>query len=185
MENNGLPVRRTGKVLLMNQSEQLLMFRATETLLDGSEREIWFPPGGGAEGDETFAECASRELLEETGLRLSPDELGPAVAFRRGAFVLDGVPTWSDEVFFFVAIPEWTVDVAGFTELEREQLTGHRWWPLCELRETERTIFPDPREMIALVTHILASGHPAESVELSWLNPPGMPRIYSTPQRDT
>lgn len=35
----------------------------------------WDLPGGAREGDESPAECALRELAEETGLRLTPDRL--------------------------------------------------------------------------------------------------------------
>lgn len=35
----------------------------------------WDLPGGGREGAETPAECALRELREETGLALTPDRL--------------------------------------------------------------------------------------------------------------
>ncbi|WP_425053929.1 NUDIX domain-containing protein [Psychromarinibacter sp. S121] len=33
---------------------------------------LWDLPGGGREGDETAEDCALRETLEETGLRLDP-----------------------------------------------------------------------------------------------------------------
>ena len=183
MDRSGdLPVRRSGKVLLINQKQELLLFRANERLLDGSEREIWFAVGGGAEGDETFAECAARELFEETGLRLSPPELGNVVGIREGGFVLDGVPTWSDEAYFFASVPEWEVDDAGFTELERQQLVAHRWWPLAALESTDRTVFPPARELVGLISKMLSSGPPQDPVALTWDNPPDWPQINTTPQ---
>ncbi len=179
-----LPVRRTGKVLLVNENRELLLFRANERLPDGTARQIWFPVGGGAEGDETFAECAVRELCEETGLRVAVEDLGDVVGVRAGGFVLDGVPTWSDEAFFFFTIPQWEVDDAGFTELERQQLIAHRWWPLTELANTDRTVFPSARELAALIATILTFGPPAEPAVLAWENPPGWPQINTKPQQE-
>ena len=39
----------------------------------------WVPPGGGVEGEESLAECARRETLEETGLSV---ELGKIAYIR-------------------------------------------------------------------------------------------------------
>ena len=38
--------------------------------------DFWLPPGGGLKGDESIFDCAKREALEETGLRV---ELGRIV----------------------------------------------------------------------------------------------------------
>lgn len=35
----------------------------------------WVPPGGGLQGNETIFECAKREVWEETGLSIEPDEI--------------------------------------------------------------------------------------------------------------
>lgn len=40
-------------------------------------RGEWGPPGGGREPGETVVECVLREVLEETGLVLSVDDLAP------------------------------------------------------------------------------------------------------------
>ncbi len=167
-EPAGLPIRRSGKVLLVDGQERLLLFRGDERLPGGGQRVFWFPPGGGVEADETFAECAARELFEETGMRLSPVDLGPPVAVRSGAFALNGVDIWSDEIFFFVRIHAWDVDTAGFTDLEREIITAHRWWSLEELQETDQLVFPPPDDLAALISRLFASGPPPEPVELTW-----------------
>ena len=109
--------RRSGKVLLVDDERRVLLFRAHETLLDGSQRVIWFLAGGGAEVEESFAQCAARELFEETGLRIAPDDLGTVVAVRQGSFWFMGAEIWSNEAYFFLPVPSWTVDVSGFTEL--------------------------------------------------------------------
>ncbi len=53
----------------------------------------WVPPGGGGEGDESLAECAKRETLEETGLSV---ELGNIAYIRE--FIEPGYHHY--EIFF-------------------------------------------------------------------------------------
>lgn len=97
-----------------------------------------------------------------------PEDLGPMVAVRSGAFILSGENLWSDEAYFFVSIPEWSVDVSGFTPLERQVVIDHRWWPLAELMTTEQLIYPPARELAAFVARLCASGPSGEVVELPW-----------------
>jgi 8-oxo-dGTP diphosphatase len=37
--------------------------------------DFWVPPGGSVEGEESIFECARRETLEETGLRVDLDRI--------------------------------------------------------------------------------------------------------------
>ena len=39
-----------------------------------SNEDKYIIPGGGVEDDETFAECCAREIREETGIIVKPDE---------------------------------------------------------------------------------------------------------------
>ncbi|MGA7671446.1 MAG: NUDIX domain-containing protein [Nitrolancea sp.] len=165
---NGTIDRPAAKVLLVNHKREILLFHTGDGRGDGSNREVWFTVGGGVEEGESFVECAVRELWEETGLRMSADELGPAVATRSGAWQFKGQDLWSDEAFFFVTVPEWTVDPHGLTEVELSQGISHRWWPLDELVTMDGTVYPPARELHALVLRILESGLPPEPVRLSW-----------------
>jgi 8-oxo-dGTP diphosphatase len=37
--------------------------------------DIWLPPGGGLNGDESILDCARREVFEETGLSIEPGRI--------------------------------------------------------------------------------------------------------------
>ena len=37
--------------------------------------DFWLPPGGGLKGGESIPDCARRETLEETGLRIEPGHI--------------------------------------------------------------------------------------------------------------
>lgn len=69
---SAIQYRPGARVLLLDPAGRLLILRAP--LEDG--RTLWFPPGGGVEGDESYEDCARREVWEETGFRV---ELGPWV----------------------------------------------------------------------------------------------------------
>ncbi|XP_067304181.1 nucleoside diphosphate-linked moiety X motif 17 isoform X2 [Pseudorasbora parva] len=60
-------------VLLQSSNQKLLLTRRTSNLRIFPN--IWVPPGGHVELDEKLLDAGLRELREETGLKLSPDEI--------------------------------------------------------------------------------------------------------------
>ena len=52
-------------VVINNHDEVLLQLRR--------DTDTWAPPSGGVEPGETVAECAIREVLEETGIEVLPE----------------------------------------------------------------------------------------------------------------
>ena len=63
--------RVVSRVLVLDPDERVLLlhYRIRAGL------EVWIPPGGGVEADESLAECAARELREETEIDLAWDGL--------------------------------------------------------------------------------------------------------------
>lgn len=134
-----------------------LVFAAMVVVSDGSgrfvavyspRRQEWGIPGGGREPDETVVECAVREVAEETGLVLAPENLRPwgieRFAPRSGqgrwpaagglmqVFVadIDGVDAGATELAL-VARADDAVDPQWVTAEEFVELSGRRfWWPL-------------------------------------------------------
>ena len=164
---SGLPERPSGRVLLIDEAQRLLLFRGRELWPNNGTRTIWFLPGGGAEPGESFSECAARELFEETGFRVSPADLGRIAGVRQVTFWFEGAETLSNEAYFVHTIPAWEVDTSGFTELERAVIQAHRWWTLPELQATDEIVFPRASELADLLEQFFASGAPAEPVRFS------------------
>ena len=54
--------RRSARVILADSADRLLLFES---------EGFWFTPGGGVEPGETIEQAATRELWEETGLRIA------------------------------------------------------------------------------------------------------------------
>lgn len=137
------PVARTAaRVLLLDAADRVLLFRGGDPA--APERGTWwFTPGGGLDPGESRAEGAARELYEETGLRVTPTELGRPVLLRAVEFDFDGTRYAQDEEFFLLRVQAHEVDTAGFSELELRSVVEHRWWTRAELASTGDAVYPD------------------------------------------
>ncbi|RQW82045.1 NUDIX hydrolase [Micromonospora globispora] len=132
--------RRAARVLLVDAADRVLLFAGTDPARPG--HDYWFTPGGGLDPGESPAEGAARELAEETGLRLAPVKLGAPVWSETVEFPFDGVWYRQEQEFFLVRVPAWEVDTAGFNEIERASVVGHRWWTVAELTATTERYYP-------------------------------------------
>lgn len=141
--DDGVPVteRRAARVLLLDAQDRVLLFHGCDPA-DDTAGHWWFTPGGGLDPGESPAQAAARELAEETGLRVDPEELGPPVHARTAQFRFAGGSYRQSEDFFLLRVTAHEVDVAGFTALEVSAVLGHRWWPRAELRSTDQRVYP-------------------------------------------
>ncbi len=141
-------IRRSGRMVLLDDRRRVLLFHGTDPAVTGDDG-FWFTPGGGAEKGESEADCAVRELREETGLIAEPTELLGPVWVRKAEFEFMGQPFLSVESFFALQIHaesgaagNITIDDSGFTALERSTIDQHRWWTAAELRATADRVYP-------------------------------------------
>jgi 8-oxo-dGTP pyrophosphatase MutT (NUDIX family) len=132
--------RTAGRVLLLDPAGRVLLFEGTDPARP--QETFWFTPGGGAEPGESCRCAAVREVAEETGLRLDPDDLVGPVWCRDTLFTFDGASVHAYEEFFVSATDLDAPDMSGFTQLETDTVLGYRWWSEAELRETEAVVFP-------------------------------------------
>ncbi|MCW2631688.1 MAG: putative conserved rane protein, partial [Pseudonocardia sp.] len=87
-------VRAAGRVVLLDRADRVLLFECIDPDGDGS---YWITPGGGLVPGEDDRAAASRELADETGLRLAPDELVGPVWRREVVFSSQGRTHLADE----------------------------------------------------------------------------------------
>ena len=165
--SNSMPVPRlSGRVILLDAADRVLLFRGTLSAAEWAGREAWFLPGGGAEEAENAVQAAVRELSEEAGLCVEAAALGAPIAVSRGVW-RDSTTTWrAEDTLFLLRAPAWELTSAGFTALERTQIVAHRWWSLDQLCATEELVFP--RALAPLLARLLAGERPLLPIELPW-----------------
>ena len=104
----------------------------------------WMSPGGGIEPSESLAEAASRELLEETGLAVPTNALGPKVGeiefnqpWKSGDY-----ETGIAHFFKFRISQEFIVDRSMWTAEEHRDILDVRWWLPEDLKASGETVGP-------------------------------------------
>ena len=110
-------------------------------------------PGGGIEDDESTEAAIVREILEETGLHVTADRLGPVVATRTAEFEFDNRSYRQTESFFALEVARFEPHAEGWDSVEQRALLAHRWWTVAELRTTDERLYPS--ELAALVEAVL------------------------------
>ncbi|WP_326560417.1 NUDIX hydrolase [Micromonospora sp. NBC_01796] len=146
--------RRAARVLLLDGADRVLLFRGWDPARP--DHRYWFTPGGGLDPGESPADGAVRELAEETGLRLSVDQVGEPVWQEVTEFPFGGRWYRQEQEFFLVRVPAelaFEVDTAGFDQIERDSIDEHRWWSVAELEATADRFYPT--ELPALLGRLL------------------------------
>ncbi|MGH7611924.1 MAG: NUDIX hydrolase [Candidatus Dormibacteria bacterium] len=132
--------RRAARIILVDSSGRVLLFRGADPARPGAGT-WWFTPGGAVEPGESSEAAAQRELKEETGLEV--DSLGPVVLHRHVDHEFEGGHYSQEEDYFLVRCANFEVSEDGWTEGERRVVEEHHWWLADELRATPATVYPD------------------------------------------
>src|SRR3954469_23093102 len=134
--------RRAARVLLIDGEGRVLLFRGHDPHRP-DEGSWWFTVGGGIDEGESARDAAARELLEETGLALSPDSFAGPLHREYAEFSIADTFYRQDNEFYAVRIDRHEVVITGFTELETTFVLEHRWWSPEELRATTDVVYPE------------------------------------------
>ena len=132
--------RSAARVLLVDGTGRTLLLRGSDPARPGLR--WWFTPGGGLNPGESPRDGAARELFEETGLRVTPADLGEPIWHQVAEFSYRNRSYRQDQDFFLLRVAAWQVDTTGFDDEERDTIDQHRWWSADELAATGETIYP-------------------------------------------
>ena len=155
---DGAVLRNAVRVLLVDAEQRLLLFRYVAD--DGGR--FWCPAGGGMDPGESPAEAARREVFEETGWSRSLDLT--EVWHRRHVTMFLGELVDQRERWFLARVPEFSVDTAGFSDLERRTISTWRWWSVADLQEASERLVP--ADLGSRLHGLLTTGPPSRPVKI-------------------
>ena len=134
---DGLPFRTAARVLAVTQDGQVLLLVGHDAA-DLDHRWI-FTPGGGLHSDEDPRAGAVRELVEESGIEVAPEDLEGPIAHREAIFRFASVTCRQDEIFFLLRLPtRRPVRKDGWTCLERDVVDSISWWSAEQLQAAQQ-----------------------------------------------
>ena len=94
-----------------------------------------FTPGGGLRSGEDPRAGAVRELVEESGIKVAPEDLEGPIAHREAIFRFASVTCRQDEIFFLLHLPtRRPIRKDGWTCLERDVVDSISWWSAEQLQ---------------------------------------------------
>lgn len=162
-----LPVveRDVVRLVVLDARGDLLLLRAQESTLP--ELGLWWElPGGGIDEGETYRETAVRELREETGIVVGPEQVGPPDWRRTASFRFRSSRRLQHEVVCVVrlAVVGPALDESGRLDYEKEDYVGHRWWSVPDVVASGERFYPG--RLPELLPRLLAGEHVDEPFEL-------------------
>jgi 8-oxo-dGTP pyrophosphatase MutT (NUDIX family) len=131
------------RAVVLDARDRMLLFHARD--LSQPHLGVWWElPGGGLDEGETYLEAVIRELGEEAGLVIAPDQVGPPSWRRSSTYLYRGDRRLSHEVVVVVRVPGDGPDVdgAGRVDFEDEDYFGFRWWPVAEVAASREVFYP-------------------------------------------
>jgi len=130
------------RVVLRDRSGRILLFRAE--LASRADTHWWELPGGGIEPGESYQQAAVREIREETGLEISPSQVGPPRWRRTSTWTARGIRRLQHEVVVAVDLDADAplITEGGQTAEEAEEYVDARWWEVAEVLASSERFYP-------------------------------------------
>lgn len=165
------PVRTRAAVrVVVTDGTSVLMLGDTDPGVAGSR--WWMTPGGGIDPGEQPLQAAVRELAEETGRVVAPDELAGPVLRRLVIHGYSDQVLAQTELFYLLRVQAgFELDVSGFTAEEKVTIKAWDWLPIDALDDLSDPVWPlDLADLIELAGRAHEWPRDAGVVEESTVN---------------
>jgi ADP-ribose pyrophosphatase YjhB (NUDIX family) len=134
----GLPLRRAGRVIVLDPADRVLLLRYDEEPPTGRH---WATPGGGLNPGESYAAAAARELAEETGW----SDVALLGEVHRDTRLIQhkGQLLRQHERLFLARTGQVRRPLGDVAAMHTaDGIAAWRWWTLAELDATAERIWP-------------------------------------------
>lgn len=158
--------RRCARVLVFDRQDRLLLFHGPTLVRDAGDW-CYFYVGGGVEPGESLAQAGARELFEERGIGVDPEQLGAPVAWCASAQQLVTGPSFTSMDWFFVlrGVRD-EISLDGLEECERSETAGFAWLGLEGLNGPGITVLP--RGLPRLCATLLSAAPRSSPQRIRW-----------------
>ncbi len=138
------PVPRVGaRMLVIDPDDRVLLIEEAGNDPAVGAWHHWLTPGGGVERGEALTDAATREVIEETGLRIELPREAVPVHRQRRTWGWAGVTYDQVDHIFAARVGEaFHSAPVALTDMERQTVAGARWWTLEEIRASEEVLIP-------------------------------------------
>lgn len=166
-----MDIRNTARLVLLNESDQLLMFKIEDnTVFDPKQprrKPFWVTPGGKIESDETPLQTITRELWEETGIKDA--QFGNCIWYGEVRLNWKNRATLLKERFYITRVRDQSISFDHLTRDERAAIKEHRWFSLHDLENSNEIFIP--KQLPALVKDLLDNGAPKTEISIDLSTP--------------
>ena len=131
------------RAVVLDQHEEILLLHTH----DPTYPELgswWELPGGGIDPGETYREAVIRELAEETGIAVRPQQVAAPTWRRRATFRYRGERRVNNEVIVLVRLPMPGPAVVGDGRIgfEDDDYFDYRWTPVADVLASTDRFYP-------------------------------------------
>ena len=161
-------MRTSSKLVVVDPDGRVLLLDCVDP---GDPATTWWElPGGGVEDGEDGATAAVREVVEEAGVVVPLEAVGPLLWTQRAAFTWRRARHVADHEARVARLPGPPVLAAdALTEVEEGTILGTRWWTPEQVAAHPGRFFP--RSLPALLPRLLAGervDEPYDDWDLGW-----------------
>ncbi|CAI0793015.1 NUDIX hydrolase [Serratia quinivorans] len=156
--------RHAVRAVLIDDSGSILLL-STRDASNPDFIDSWELPGGGIHEGEPHAEAITRELFEETGLKINPQSVREPQWIRDVHYSYRGERRLQHEAISVVALSVCKPDI-DYSDREPFELEDHleyHWWSVEELTSSTATFYP--RNLARHIESLLRGEHIQDPIE--------------------